>query len=418
MALVHKLTAELTLLKDKLHLSDDDFPRFLAEERSYLLSVKCVPPQDGVKIRYVQSLDELVARKVEWNAAREVAIGALNSLIQGDQNTIASVLNAAHIRIDLAYTRLQNTEALVAHFQQLLGLESAWEVGGDEYNQYKEEATLGKYREALGELERLVVMRLFELAKLSLSGTGYKLRQQISKNLQRRSQTIRKAIAEYNVQASRLVPPRPSISWKQIVEYTSLGEFDLLRHTRDDVRDRIWAKPAVREATAKFFKLCRAKEEIIRLNVEIRRLRTAIHDEEEEVSRTIASMHEVQPLLAAELRRRHQTRAAVNAIHLYRLNLIEEQYGLARRGEIGTRATLTPTANGPVAQSSAEEDEPVRETNPSPSRDEPAHTDSYPALDELYNLYINDPGDDQLVEDDEHVADVQEMAEFLHNIID
>ncbi|KAF8452138.1 hypothetical protein L210DRAFT_3384131 [Boletus edulis BED1] len=168
MALVHKLMAKLTLLKDRLHLSDDDFPRFLAEERSYLLSVKRVPPQDGVKIRYVQSLDELA----EWNAAHEVAIGALNSFIQGDQNTIASVLNAAHIHIDLAYTRLQNTEALVAHFQQLLDLESAWEVGGDEYNQYKKEATLGKYHEALGELEQLVIMRLFELVKLSLSGTG------------------------------------------------------------------------------------------------------------------------------------------------------------------------------------------------------------------------------------------------------
>ena len=37
---------------------------------------------------------------------------------------------------------------------------------------YKEEATLSKYREALDEVERLVVMRLFELSKLGMSQTG------------------------------------------------------------------------------------------------------------------------------------------------------------------------------------------------------------------------------------------------------
>jgi len=69
---------------------------------------------------------------------------------------------------------LQNTEALAAHIQGQLGLESPWSVGGEEYNCYKEEATFGNYCEALGELERLVVMRLFELSKLSMSGTGKK----------------------------------------------------------------------------------------------------------------------------------------------------------------------------------------------------------------------------------------------------
>lgn len=105
---------------------------------------------------------------------------------------------------------------------------------------------------------------------MDLHGTiGYKLHQQISKGLQRRSETIRKAIARYNVQAAALNPPQPPISWKDITQYTFLSEFDLLRHTRDDVRECIWAKPAVCGATAKFFKLCHAKEEVTRLNVEI-----------------------------------------------------------------------------------------------------------------------------------------------------
>ncbi|KAI6037394.1 hypothetical protein BKA83DRAFT_4004593, partial [Pisolithus microcarpus] len=139
--------------------------------------------------------------------------------------------------------------------------------------------------------------------------------QQISKGLQWRSKAIRKAITWYNFQAGRLDPPRPPISWKDITQYSFLGEFNLLQHAQDDIRERMWAKPAVREATTKFFKLCRAKEEIMRLNVEMHRLRTAIHDKEREASQTIANFRHSDPLLAREFERLHQPRAVVNAIH-------------------------------------------------------------------------------------------------------
>ncbi|KIM50488.1 hypothetical protein SCLCIDRAFT_85842, partial [Scleroderma citrinum Foug A] len=92
------------------------------------------------------------------------------------------------------------------------------------------------------------------------------------------SEAIRKAITQYNIQAAALHPPWAPISWKDITQYTFLGEFDLLWHTREDIRECLWVRPAIREATAKFFKFCRAKEEITRLNVEIRWLRTAIHN--------------------------------------------------------------------------------------------------------------------------------------------
>ncbi|KAI9572210.1 hypothetical protein HD554DRAFT_2297344 [Boletus coccyginus] len=145
----------------------------------------------------------------------------------------------------------------------------------------------------LDKLERLVVMRLFELSKLSLSGT---------------------AIQRYNALAATLSPPRPPVSWKDITKYSFLGEFDLLRHSRTDVREHEWAKPAIREATTKYFKLCRAKEEIIWLDVEMRRLRTAIHDEEMKVSDAIAKLLETDPPLGRELQCLHRARAAVNCL--------------------------------------------------------------------------------------------------------
>lgn len=53
-----------------------------------------------------------------------------------------------------------------------LRIEQRWVIRGPEYIQFKDEAALGKYCTVLNELEHLVVMRLFELSKLLLSGTG------------------------------------------------------------------------------------------------------------------------------------------------------------------------------------------------------------------------------------------------------
>lgn len=85
---------------------------------------------------------------------------------------INEALTQARIRVDSSYAKLQHAEALVVHVEIQLAVEARWEIGGPEYTQFKMEARIGKYRAALDELERLIVMRLFELSKLSLSGTG------------------------------------------------------------------------------------------------------------------------------------------------------------------------------------------------------------------------------------------------------
>ena len=81
-------------------------------------------------------------------------------------------LNQARVRVDTAYSKLQNMEELAGHLEVQLGIDKWWEIGSEHYNWFREEALLLKYHSALDELERLVVMRLFELSKLSLSGTG------------------------------------------------------------------------------------------------------------------------------------------------------------------------------------------------------------------------------------------------------
>ncbi|KAG2112534.1 uncharacterized protein F5147DRAFT_744450 [Suillus discolor] len=300
---IQTLTVELATIKAELCLTDEDLSQFLKDECDYLDGLKLPPVRDQLCIRYVEVLDEL---------AQQRSLEEINH-----------ALSQAWIRVDSSYAKLQHAEGLVAHVEIQLAVDQWWEIGGPEYQHFKEEASLGKYRTALDELERLVVMRLFELSKLSLSGTGYKLHQQIGKALQCRSDAIRNAINCYNTQAAALNPPRPKISWKDIADYGFLGEFDLLRYSRNDIRSSDWSKPGHREATTKFFKLCRACEEITRLNVEVCRLHTSIHDEELHMFTVIQELLISDPHLGHKLQCQHHPRAAINTVHHYRLNRIE-----------------------------------------------------------------------------------------------
>ncbi|KAG1907232.1 uncharacterized protein F5891DRAFT_919646, partial [Suillus fuscotomentosus] len=161
---VRLLTAELETIKAELRLSDNDFPGFFDQERIYLDGLKQPAPRDRLSIRYVEVLDELAERRAEWDLARESGNNALNGVHIGSLEQMHDALKQARIRVNSSYAKLQHAEGLVAHCETLLSVDERWLIGGDEYKHFKEEATLGKYRTALDELERLVVMRLFELS--------------------------------------------------------------------------------------------------------------------------------------------------------------------------------------------------------------------------------------------------------------
>ncbi|KIK13947.1 hypothetical protein PISMIDRAFT_117935 [Pisolithus microcarpus 441] len=185
------------------------------------------------------------------------------------------------------------------------------------------EAMMVKYRAALDDLERLVVMWLFELSKMAMSGTtGYKLHQQISKALQRHSEAICNAISCYNMQAAALNPPHPPISWKDIAEYSFLGEFNLLCHCHADVQDNNWAKPAFWQAMVKFFRLQCAREELVCGSMEVCHLWTSIHNEEAHTTKVINELLISDCPLASELKKQHWPQHAINQLHLHRLEEI------------------------------------------------------------------------------------------------
>ena len=108
----------------------------------------------------------------EWDIARAAGNNVLTEVAPAHVH--AALLQARH-RIDSAYTKLQNAETLVCSIETNLNIHERWTSSSPEYKKFHEEHVLTNYRTALDALERLVVMRLFELAKMSTSGTGMEL---------------------------------------------------------------------------------------------------------------------------------------------------------------------------------------------------------------------------------------------------
>ncbi|KAJ7671759.1 hypothetical protein B0H14DRAFT_3102333 [Mycena olivaceomarginata] len=165
--------------------------------------------------------------------------------------------------------------------EEKLGISDRWTSESPQWTATVQQIKQKKYQKALDAVELLVVERIFELTKINQSqtGKGYKLRRHIAKALQARSKAVRNAIDRYNAAAIALDPPMASLTWEQVVEYTFLADFDILRDTRAEVQSRPWTRPAYRLAMDTYFKIERAREEIIRLNIEIRRMMTWMRDE-------------------------------------------------------------------------------------------------------------------------------------------
>src|SRR5438477_12089078 len=128
------------------------------------------------------------------------------------------------------------------------------------------------------------------------------MRKHIAKALRAQSQAIRTAIDWYNAAALALKPPCPALQWDSVIEYGFLAEFDLLQDTCQDICTKPWATPEGRMAMDCHFKILRAHEEIDRLNIEIRRFVTFIHDEDRFLREKEKDLEVGDPALAYQVR--------------------------------------------------------------------------------------------------------------------
>lgn len=166
---------------------------------------------------------------------------------------------------------------------------------------------------------------------------GYKLREKIGKALRACSTAIKAALKQYNDAAALLRPPRPPLTWSTVLNAATIADFDLLRDTRTDIRRLPWTEPARREATNYYFRIERAKEELVRLNVEITRLLTFMFDVHVDFYHAIQSNLFINPPLAFSLSSEWQYLDRIHESIVTRLVQTSRLPGFTGNLSIGTR---------------------------------------------------------------------------------
>lgn len=295
--IIHEDGAALEASKAHLQMTDELMDQWSDEEREFFATLGEESEYDMHAVAYVellQQLRDLEARRSQTNS-RFVAYtpSSEDAAYEKDtSNTRRLESDRRHARQEHARVNLE-----VCELEVKLGITDRWTPVTPQYTAALQHLRERKYRRVLEKLQRLVIQRLFELHKLNVAQTGtckipllctyterydpgYKLRMHISKSLQVRCKTIRKAVTAYNSAAAALDPPRPALDWSAISHYGFLKEFSLLQDTRNNIRDKRWSKPEVRATLKLRNRVERAREEIVRLNVEARRLHTAILDED------------------------------------------------------------------------------------------------------------------------------------------
>ncbi|KAJ3924949.1 MAG: hypothetical protein NXY57DRAFT_907620, partial [Lentinula lateritia] len=137
--------------------------------------------------------------------------------------------------------------------------------------------------------------------------------------LKKRSKSIQSAITEYNTVAAKMKPKRQPVDWEEVVEYAFLSEFDILRNTHEDIRERPWAVPANHVIITQFFKVIGAEDGLSHVHQEIRRLITYMQQEKNELITRERELMPTNPTLALQVRNFRRERGRFHEVHKKRL---------------------------------------------------------------------------------------------------
>lgn len=349
---LHRDVPALESAMEKFSLSDADLDRLEKEEAEFLSELGKEPVHNSLQVEYVELLQTLQGSLVEKTNAESSYYGHLGDAnfvaetpesIQAGYSRLASATNQKERRRRLARERYDTAQRDVVQIEVQLGVVRRWEPTDPEYRETLKYIRDRKYHRALDKVHQLVVQRLFELQRMNISGlgmspltscvsrtlklinSGYKLRTQMAKSLQTRSKTIRTAIVAYNKAASDLTPPRPPLDWSDVSHYGLIEQYTMLKATNHDISNREWSQPVYREILKCRRRVARAKEELVRCNVETRHLHTSIYDDTAHFKKTLEKLKEENSVMYKPTKAfvRHRTR-----IHRSLLKRIRQIIGL------------------------------------------------------------------------------------------
>ncbi|KAI0310482.1 hypothetical protein OF83DRAFT_1070468 [Amylostereum chailletii] len=322
--LLKEYTVELEAFSRVTGFSAADFEHWQEEEVAYLVSLKSEPQYDVLRVDYVQALQDLDAATIvheQLLSAFEVVTYDQSSFSQGSTSSAKRTpkMRAAQAERASAARKLNIAVRVADSTERALGIAERWTKASPEYIETVEYIHRRTFIRAVEELQGLVVQRLLELTKANLSKTGYKLRKHIAAAITKCSAAVCASMERYNQLAPKQSPPRPRLDYKQVCDMVWLGEFDLLKESRQEILSKDWAILKNREMATKYFKTLRAKEELVRCNVEASRLQAWIDHEDRELITKASELQGIDPRMSVHFQRLASQRRILNDRHRSRL---------------------------------------------------------------------------------------------------
>jgi Kyakuja-Dileera-Zisupton transposase len=307
----------------------DDFEGYIQAEQDYLRSLKREPPMESIHLNYLELLVKV--QRASWVVIYRACHPCWpipSAMVQEIKATLDKTKKAAD--------RLELTKK----WKRAVDMQMKWE---DHTHQYEIARDIGtrwiptdaayishlqmlhdrQYWRALDNLSALLIRRLLELEKMGISGTGtshfvlpfhytyscaaYNLRKSLAQALKKRAAALQRALVEFNKEAKKL--KRPQLTMNDLLGYSFIADVEILRESRDDIRKQKWTIPAVRQGIMMWLKMERAKEEMVRVEVEAHRMESWIRDLAAKRRQVIADLAPQDASLSSELRAVHDVQS-------------------------------------------------------------------------------------------------------------
>jgi hypothetical protein len=115
------------------------------------------------------SLQLISCFRNDWEKTCQATINVCQHMaITGDSTAISQ----AREQTELSYGQVQNAEVLAMIYEVMLNILEWWTATSEEFMKYHKENIITSFGKAVDEVERAVVMRIWELSKMKESGTG------------------------------------------------------------------------------------------------------------------------------------------------------------------------------------------------------------------------------------------------------
>ncbi|KAG9090732.1 hypothetical protein FS749_000325 [Ceratobasidium sp. UAMH 11750] len=295
----------------------DRLENFLEWEEKYLAALKVEDPDNTKMVEYLELRERLETLETEYNTHRKTFVSYNPS--SGDLRKAAAT-NRIEARARNTMNQLFTVQQAVADFEEKHNISIPWTRSMKEWTDAEDIRRNRDLQRCIDDLERLSVQRIFELSRAGLRGLGYKLRMHIMKAVNNRSAALKSALERYNNAAAKV--GLPAMLWETLTSVSVLADFDLLRGSRTGVLEEEWALPSNRRAAEEYQYILRAKEEILRLDIEVRRVHTAISDERQELPKLAEQIAAASPELQWAANRYIERRLKVNDHIMRDLNVL------------------------------------------------------------------------------------------------